>query len=107
LGYLYGFSRLLLINEEVSIDREWLGKNTALIRELHVYGNLQSLKKTTQDQWVQHTWFGKQLMQVAEKIAKQKKYTRLSVISGVWVKQYYEKIGYKKKWTYVIKELFI
>ena len=105
LGYLYGFTRLLLPKENETIDREWLGANTALIRELHVYGNLQSLKKKAEKEWVQHTWFGKQLMQIAEQISKQKKYTRLSVISGVWVKQYYQKIWYIKEWTYVVKLL--
>lgn len=103
LGYLYGFARLLLPNENEIINREWLGSQTALIRELHVYWNLQSLKKS-QEAGVQHTWFGKQLMHIAEQISQQKNYTRLSVISGVWVKQYYEKIWYIKEWTYMVKK---
>ncbi len=105
LGYLYGFARLLLIDEEISIDREWLGPKTALIRELHVYGNLQSLKKKSEENSIQHIGFGKQLMQIAEKISQQNNYDKVSVISGVGVKQYYEKIGYTKKWTYVVKDL--
>jgi histone acetyltransferase (RNA polymerase elongator complex component) len=44
-------------------------------------------------------------MQIAEQISQSKKYTRLSVISGVWVKQYYQKIWYIKEWTYVVKLL--
>ncbi|AHB41399.1 Histone acetyltransferase, ELP3 family [candidate division SR1 bacterium RAAC1_SR1_1] len=104
LGYLYGFARLLLPKEGSTIDREGLGANTALIRELHVYGNLQSLKKAAQEQGVQHTGFGKQLMHIAEQIAQSKKYIKLSVISGVGVKQYYEKIGYTKEGTYVVKK---
>ncbi len=107
LGYLYGFTRLLLSKENETINREWLWENTALIRELHVYGNLQSLKKKAEKEGVQHTGFGKQLMQIAEKISQSKKYQRLSVISGIGVRQYYEKIGYKKEWTYMIKNLFV
>lgn len=103
LGYLYGFTRLLLPNEGETIDRKWLWANTALIRELHVYGNLQSIKKSAQKEWVQHTWFGKQLMHIAEQISKTKWYNRLSVISGVGVKQYYQKLWYQKEWTYVVK----
>jgi len=106
LGYLYGFARLLLPKEDSFVNREWLGPNTAMIRELHVYWNLQSLKIKAQESGIQHTWFGKQLMQAAEQISKLHKYSRLSVISGVWVKQYYEKIGYTKEWTYVVKKLY-
>jgi histone acetyltransferase (RNA polymerase elongator complex component) len=41
---------LLLPDEEHALDYLGLGKQTALIRELHVYGSLQSLiKKNTED----------------------------------------------------------
>lgn len=43
LGYLYGFTRLLLPLEEERLDFEGLGKETAIIRELHVYGELQAV----------------------------------------------------------------
>ena len=72
LGYLYGFTRLLLPREGESIQRDGLGENTALIRELHVYGSLQSIqtsKQEQEDQKVQHTGIGKRLLECAEKIA--------------------------------------
>lgn len=56
LGYLYGFTRLLLIEKEHSVDWSGLGNDTAIIRELHVYGSLQGLQKDENpDAKVQHT----------------------------------------------------
>jgi elongator complex protein 3 len=102
LGYLYGFTRLLLPDTGKSVDREWLGEGTALIRELHVYGQVASLAfqqispnpsllRGEQEQ-TQHTGIGRQLMALAEQIATQGWYDRLSVISGVGVREYYKKL---------------
>ena len=108
LGYLYGFTRLLLPREGESIQRDGLGENTALIRELHVYGSLQSIQTSEQEQEnqkVQHTGIGRKLLECAEKIADLSWYQRLSVISGVGVREYYRKLGYQSEGTYVVKEL--
>lgn len=108
LGYLYGFTRLLLPREGESIERDGLWENTALIRELHVYGSLQSIqtsKQEQEDQKVQHTGIGKRLLECAETIATLSWYQRLSVISGVGVREYYRKLGYQSEGTYVVKEL--
>ena len=106
LGYLYGFTRLLMIEEDQNIKREGIWKKIALIRELHVYGSLQSLKQVEdQNVKVQHSWLGKQLLSLAEKISQVAWYERLSVISGVWVREYYTKLGYKLDWTYMVKDL--
>jgi len=105
LGYLYGFTRLLLITPESAVDWNGLGVWTALIRELHIYWSLQSLKQAEdQNAKVQHTWLGKQLLSFAEKISQVAWYERLSVISGVWVREYYAKLGYKLDWTYMVKD---
>lgn len=104
LGYLYGFTRLLLPNPEEVIEIKWLGKDTAIIRELHVYGTMESLKKT-RGKDTQHKWFGKQLMEIAEQISKQAKYKKLSVISGIGVRAYYRKLGYKKVGEYMVKTI--
>lgn len=111
LGYLLWFTRLLLPHKEQSIPIPWLGEKTAIIRELHIYGNLESLKKPTEkitkqdDGIVQHTWLGKQLMWLAETIARSYGYERLSVISWIGVRAYYKKIGYEKEGTYMVKYL--
>ncbi len=54
---------------------------------------------------VQHKGFGKWLMSEAEEIVREKKIKKLSVISGVGVREYYRKLGYKLDKGYMIKEL--
>ena len=45
-------------------------------------------------------------MTLAEEISAVREYQRLSVIAGVGVKEYYEKVlGYEREGTYVIKKL--
>ena len=92
----------------------------ALIRELHVYGVLQSvgaraattMAPTTFDDInmpeavassdetakshkkpSQHGGFGRQLMRRAERIAGDAGYSKLAVISGVGVRNYYRRLG--------------
>ena len=49
LGYLYGFTRLQLSNSEHNISYEGLGLKTAIIRELHVYGQLSKIAQYDSD----------------------------------------------------------
>lgn len=106
LGYLYGFTRLLLPKFEERIDVAGLGLETALIRELHVYGSLQSLQTQEENrQKVQHSGLGRQLLETAEKLAKKSDFSKLSVISGVGVREYYRKQGYELEETYMVKVL--
>jgi elongator complex protein 3 len=119
MWYLYGFTRLCLPDEYGIADWEWLGQGTAMIRELHVYGQLAALTvrdkiawdlwPLTSDLWpieeVQHTGLGRQLMSLAEQISIKKWYHSLSVISWVWVRWYYQKLGYELVGTYLVKEL--
>ena len=76
--------------------------NRAIIRELHVYG--QALKLGEKGKLGQHTGLGKWLMSEAEKIVKKNKINKLSVISGVGVRPYYKRLGYKLEDTYMVKE---
>lgn len=79
-------------------------KNTAIIRELHTYGQMITLGKKSLAP--QHKGLGKKLMKEAEKITKKElKLPRIAVISGVGVREYYRKLGYKLKDEYMIKEL--
>lgn len=105
-GYLYGFTRLLLPQAEHALDYPGLWVGTALIRELHVYGQLATLKKSVSQETTQHTGVGRTVMSVAELIAQECGYERISVISGVWVKEYYRTVlGYHDEGTYVVKHL--
>ncbi len=128
MGYLYGFTRLCCPIEGGIADRPGLGEWAAMIRELHVYGQLAVLisekASEREGEWarskqdtetrllddsqthdVQHTGLGRQLMSLAEQIAIKKWYHTLSVISWVWVRWYYIKLWYKLVGTYLVKNL--
>lgn len=102
LWYLYGFTRLLLPNENSVAWIDWLEKWTAIIRELHVYGELQKIWEKS-GQWTQHTWLWKRLLSFAEKFSKNFAYKQLSVISGVGVREYYKSLWFALDWTYMVK----
>ena len=102
LWYLYGFTRLLLPNDDSVAWIEWLEKWTAIIRELHVYGELQKIWEKS-GKWTQHTWLWKRLLSFAEKLSKTFGYNQFSVISWVWVREYYKGVWFELKWTYMSK----
>ncbi len=77
-------------------------KGAALIRELHTYGQLIPLGKSGK---IQHAGMGKKLMAEAEKIAKKQGFKKIAVISGIGVRQYYQKLGYRLEGTYMTKKL--
>jgi len=81
-------------------------KEPATIRELHVYGQALKLSQKANNEW-QHKGLGKELMKKAEETAKKKGYKNIRVISGIGVREYYKKLGYKidSKNIYVEKEL--
>jgi len=88
---LYGFIRLRL--QHKSIFKELTG--IALIRELHVYGFLQTTNsKKSEKSQVQHRGFGKLLVKKAENEAYLNGYSKVAIISGVGVRNYYRKLGY-------------
>lgn len=102
--YLHWFTRLLLPDEWTTIDWPWLWESTAMIRELHVYGTLQKIDvKKWSDKTAQHWGLWSQLLEIASMISEACKYTRLSVISWVWVKAYYAKKWFDHEWTYMVK----
>lgn len=101
---LFGFLRLRLPNK-YNQDREFVClKNCALIRELHVYGNVTPVGFNKGDA-SQHNGFGKKMLYKAEEIAKYAGYKKIAVISGIGVMGYYEKLGYKYIDTFMIKSL--
>ncbi len=77
--------------------------DTALIRELHVYGKAIGIGKKD-DKAFQHRGYGEKLLSLAEDIAKDS-YDRIAVISGVGVRDYYRKHGYSREFEYMVKKL--
>jgi elongator complex protein 3 len=88
---LFGFCRL-------RID----GTDVATIRELHVYGELVPVGS---EKKVQHAGLGKNLMEAAEDIAKKENCVKMRVISGVGVRGYYRKLGFRLHDTYMFKSI--
>ena len=104
LGYLYWFTRLLLPDDNSVVWVEWLEKWTAIIRELHVYWELQKIWEKS-GKWTQHTWLGRRLLAFAGRISKESGYDQFSVISWVWVREYYKSLWFELKWTYMSKKI--
>lgn len=95
-----GFCRLRIPDKPF---REEITKKSAGIRELHVYGALAPIGKEGK---VQHRGLGKRLLQRAERIAKERfDKHKIVVISGIGVRQYYRKQGYKKQGAYMVKQV--
>ncbi|HBU06865.1 MAG TPA: tRNA uridine(34) 5-carboxymethylaminomethyl modification radical SAM/GNAT enzyme Elp3 [Candidatus Magasanikbacteria bacterium] len=107
---VYGFLRLRLPNKEKNNSNlsSLLGfsslSSISFIRELHTYGQLLELG-TKNKSASQHKGLGKKLVEEAEKIAKKNRYKKLAVISGVGVRGYYRKLGYKLEKTYMTKNI--
>ncbi len=83
---------------------------TAIIREIQTFGPQLSLKTNHrgQDSMIspQHKGLGKQLIKSAESIAKDEfGLKKISVIAGIGVRDYYRKLGYRLKNTYMVKNL--
>lgn len=96
---LIGFCRLRFPSESL---RKEITKNSAIVRELHVYG--QAI--TIGDQGsIQHAGWGKKMLEKAEMIAKENSKNKMIIISGVGVRKYYEKLGYKLEGPYMVKSL--
>lgn len=96
-----GFLRLSLPKEPAITD-ELVG--AAMIREVHVYG--QSLELGTSEAGrAQHLGLGKQLIERAADIARERGYERLAVISAIGTREYYRKRGFEDRVLYQVRSL--
>lgn len=98
---LYAFLRLR-INNKPNINFIPELKNCSIIRELHTYGRVAPIGQTGK---VQHIGLGQKLIQEAEKITSENKLKKIAVISGIGVRKYYEKFGYRNNKLFMTKEL--
>ncbi len=80
-------------------------KDSALIRELHTYGQEVPIDSNENDK-AQHKGLGKKLIQKAEQIAQEEfGLNKIAIISGVGVRNYFRKRGYELQDTYMVKNL--
>ena len=101
---LLGFIRLRLSNAlESSVIPELKGK-TAMIRELHVYGRIKQVGYNDAS-GAQHFGIGKKLLNIAECISQKNNFNKIAVISGIGVRDYYQKQGYCLIGTYMMKRI--
>uniref|UniRef100_A0A6C0B403 tRNA carboxymethyluridine synthase n=1 Tax=viral metagenome TaxID=1070528 RepID=A0A6C0B403_9ZZZZ len=88
---LYGFIRLRH-NKTNKYSLQSL-EETALIRELHIYGQHANIGDKN-GKTVQHKGLGSRLLKKAEHISRKNGYKKIAVISGVGVRGFYIKKGY-------------
>jgi elongator complex protein 3 len=96
-GYVLGFCRLRFPSQFL---RKEITHESALVRELHVYGEAVAIGKQGK---VQHRGLGKELLKIAEDIAKTYYKKKMVIISGVGVRDYYRKLGYRREGVYMVK----
>jgi elongator complex protein 3 len=79
---------------------------SAIVRELHVYGQAVSVGSKEVDDSYQHRGYGSKLLKEAERITKDELgVAKIAVISAVGTRQYYKKLGYRQDGPYVSKVL--
>jgi ELP3 family radical SAM enzyme/protein acetyltransferase len=103
---MLGFLRLRIgkaLNNSIIPE---LRGNTAMVRELHIVGVVNQVG-TKNNSSAQHMGIGKKLLKMAEEIASASSFscTKIAVISGIGVRDYYRKNGYELRGTYMVKEL--
>jgi elongator complex protein 3 len=101
---LAGFIRLRF---PPNSHRPEIDSHTALIRELHVYGSEFSIgaDKIAAGHAAQHQGIGKALLQEAEEMSREAGKSKMLIISGVGVRDYYRKFGYGRDGPYMGKKL--
>ncbi len=91
---LCGFLRLSLPREPVTIDEI---ANSAMIREVHVYGRLAALDTADGERGrrTQHRGLGRRLVAVAVDLASAAGFHDLAVIAAIGTRHYYRRLGFE------------
>jgi elongator complex protein 3 len=99
---ILGFLRLRKVARPHRIELD----GSAIVRELHVYGQAVSVGSKEIDGSYQHRGYGAKLRREAERVAKDELgVNKIAVISAVGTRQYYKKLGYRQDGPYVSKVL--
>jgi ELP3 family radical SAM enzyme/protein acetyltransferase len=111
---MLGFIRLRLSDATGSVVAEDEGSasvlpeltgRTAMIRELHVYGQVRPAGEAAEAGSAQHLGIGRRLLALAESAAREAGYEQMAIISGIGVRDYYRKNGYELKGSYMMKTM--
>jgi elongator complex protein 3 len=95
-GHLGGFLRLSLPRTSAPLPEL---AESALIRELHVYGSAARIGGHAPDS-AQHSGLGRRLVSHASSYARRAGYASLAVISAVGTRAYYRRLGFVDKELY-------
>jgi len=103
---LFSYLRLRIPSQIFEGKKHFISvlNDSAIIREIQTFGELVpiGIKKIAP----QHKGLGKKLIKKAEEIIKEEfNLRKISVISGVGARDYWRKLGYRLKGTYMIKKL--
>jgi len=80
-------------------------RDSALVRELHIFGPEVPLGRTKKEA-AQHQGLGKELLQEAERIAREEfQLPKIRILSGVGARDYYHPLGYTREDSYMVKQL--
>ena len=79
-------------------------QETALVRELHIYGQMVPISGRSSDGW-QHRGLGERLLFECEERAARAGFSILKVTSGVGARAYYRRLGYAADGPYMSKQL--
>jgi elongator complex protein 3 len=99
---LAGFLRLSLPHQESPSTSFADLKGSAIIREVHVYGQSLGVGMELSGA-AQHSGLGTRLLVEADKIARTKGYRRMAVIAAVGTRQYYLERGFERGENYLVK----
>ncbi|MGA3296817.1 MAG: tRNA uridine(34) 5-carboxymethylaminomethyl modification radical SAM/GNAT enzyme Elp3 [Candidatus Bathyarchaeia archaeon] len=99
---LVGYLRLRLPSPRA--HRHEIDNQTAIVRELHIYGPEVPVGKKSLDAW-QHKGLGQELLAEAEDMAKERGARKILVMSAIGTRAYYAKSGYNSEGPYMSKRL--
>jgi elongator complex protein 3 len=104
---LFGYLRLRKLAKPHRTElKEKDGMPSAIVRELHVLGQLVDIGRNSDFTTTQHKGYGSRLLEKAEEIVKNEfGMNSISIISAIGTRQYYKKFGYELNGPYVSKVL--
>lgn len=106
---LFSLLRLRIPSQYFSWEDHFLPvlQDSAIVREIHTYGEQLPIWVTGDPLASQHRGFGKKLIQKAEEIVREKypDIQKVAIIAGIGVREYFRKLGYELEEEYMVKYL--
>jgi elongator complex protein 3 len=93
---IIGYARLRIPSPDSS--------DTAMLRELHVYGQMVPISDKAGKRW-QHKGYGEKLLAACEDHASEHGLAAVRITSGVGARNYYRRFGYERSGPYMAKRV--